>query len=137
MFWTTAHIKRKGQLAAPLTTSVLSTGTCTTTGSKAWEPTALMGCTAWKPCECWLILCPKDVGCVHCPAQHAGKGVSPTRVTGHHTLSAAAELAPATSTSGCPGHDAHWGLRAWAFLLWLCCCSGGSVHVGRVAGKAF
>lgn len=73
--------QRKGSAAPPLTISVLPTGTCTTTGSKAWEPTALMGCTAWKPCECPVLLCPKDVGCAHPSAQHAAKGLSPTGVT--------------------------------------------------------
>lgn len=77
-----AQTKGKAQLAAPLTSSVLSTGTCTTTGSRAWEPTALMGCTAWKPCECPVSFS-KDMGCVHAPAQRAGQEVSPTRVPGH------------------------------------------------------
>lgn len=44
------RLAAKGHLTSPLT-SALSAGTCTTTGSNAWEPTASTGCTTWKPCE--------------------------------------------------------------------------------------
>lgn len=67
----------KGQRAPPLTVSVLSAGTCTTTGSKAWEPTALMGCTAWKPCESPLFFSIlKSFVCSPPPAVPAGKSLT-------------------------------------------------------------
>lgn len=50
------RLAAKGHLTSPLTISALSTGTCTTTGSNAWEPTASTGCTTWKPCESPLVL---------------------------------------------------------------------------------
>lgn len=101
----------------------LSTGTCTTTGSKAWEPTALMGCTAWKPCESPVFFSVFKSSCAFIPSSTACRkglvslGQPHCTFTRHQALRAAAGLALGTSpASRCPGHDASWGGGRLDFL---------------------
>jgi len=120
------RLSGNGQFAPPLMISVLSTGTCTTTESKAWEPTALMGCTAWKLCESSVFFSVLKSSCVFIPSANVRSARRKGQVslgqphwvfTLHRALKSAPGLAPDTSpASRSPGHDVPWGGGRLDFL---------------------